>query len=82
MSKNASVKIKATKGKHKKQPWTYTIDAPGRGPDETVRERFANRRNALRSALRKLGAWNNASGFGTPRMCVIKGRTYPIVIID
>jgi hypothetical protein len=45
------------KGKHKTQPWTYTIDKPGGGPAVTVKERYAARRSAYRGALRHLGLW-------------------------
>lgn len=47
------------KGKHKTQPWTYTIDKPGGGPAVTVKERYAARRSAYRGALRHLGLWGN-----------------------
>ncbi len=42
------------KGRHKTQPWTFTIDEPGVGPVTTKRERYARKFTAKRGALRML----------------------------
>lgn len=42
------------KGRHRTQPWTFTIDEPGVGPVTTKRERYARKFTAKRGALRML----------------------------
>lgn len=59
MSKTKTITITVKKGRHAEQPYTYTIDQ-GIGPLMTPRERFTTRRNAKRSALRKLGVWSGS----------------------
>lgn len=90
MSK-AHVLITPKKGKHKSQPWTYTIDKPGGAPLETANERYTRRRSAVRGALRALDAqsssglpgrtWSYTGGYAWfwkgP-----KGKVYPIKVVE
>lgn len=79
MSKTKTITITVKKGRHAEQPYTYTIDQ-GRGPLMTPRERFTTRRNAKRSALRKLGAWH-----GTVRkrqVSPVNGKMHTLMMID
>lgn len=64
MSKTKTITITVKKGRHAEQPYTYTIDQ-GIGAPLALRGRFATRRNAKRSALRKLGVWSGESTWGT-----------------
>lgn len=50
------VLVTITKTKHKTQPYVLSIDKPGKGPDLTNRERYADKRGARRGALRALDA--------------------------
>jgi len=42
-------------GRHKTQPWTFTIDRPGPQKGETKRERYVSMWSAWRGACRVLG---------------------------
>lgn len=44
------------KGRHKAQPYSFDIDMPGSGPKVTKKERYAQRWNAKRAALKQAGA--------------------------
>lgn len=56
MTKKKPIIVTLIKGRHKTQPWTFTMDAPGPGPKDTVQERYARKDSARRGALRKLNA--------------------------
>lgn len=55
MAKKKPIVITIKETRHKKQPWTYTIDKPGTGPMETKQERYSRIWTAKRGALRQLG---------------------------
>lgn len=55
MAKKKPIVITIKETRHKKQPWTYTIDKPGKGPMETKEERYSRIWTAKRGALRQLG---------------------------
>jgi len=55
MAKAIIVTIK--KGKHKTQPFSFTIDKPGPASNETRKERYANPSNARRAARNILEAF-------------------------
>ena len=55
MAKKKPIVITIKETRHKKQPWTYTIDKPGTGPMETKEERYSRIWTAKRGALRHMG---------------------------
>ncbi len=55
MAKKKPIVITIKETRHKRQPWTYTIDKPGTGPMETKQERYSRIWTAKRGALRQLG---------------------------
>jgi hypothetical protein len=57
MAKKATVVVTLKKGKHKTQPWTFSIDDVGGAPNATVAERYTDSKSAKRGALRALGIW-------------------------
>lgn len=80
MNRKKPVLVTITKTRHKSQPWTFVYDEPGNGPLSTVRGRYADKKGAVRGALRKLKAqdfrsvphWNGYYGFFTPKGHSIK----------
>jgi hypothetical protein len=56
MSKKQPIKVTIKETRHKKQPWTVTIDMPGNNPLDELRERYARVFTAKRGAIRKLKA--------------------------
>jgi hypothetical protein len=56
MSKLKPIYVTLKQGRHKTQPWTFTIDRPGPQNKETKRERYATMWSAWRGARRVLGA--------------------------
>lgn len=56
MAKKKPVVVTITKGKHKTQPYTFSIDDVGPGPKVTVRERYTRVSSCKTGALRKLKA--------------------------
>lgn len=79
MSK-AQVVITITKGRHKSQPYSFTIDKPGSGPVETARERYSTRFAAVRGAMRKLGIYSPHGQ--SPAAVRIGGKVYPVTLAD
>lgn len=77
----AQVLITIKKSRHKSQPYTYTIDKPGGAPLETAAERYATKRNAIKGALRRLGAYNPTT-VGAAKWTSPKGKVYPINIAE
>ena len=55
MSKLKPIYVTLKQGRHKTQPWTFTIDRPGPQNKETKRERYATMWSAWRGACRVLG---------------------------
>jgi hypothetical protein len=55
MSKLKPIYVHLKQGKHKTQPWTFTIDRPGPQNKETKAERYATMWSAWRGACRVLG---------------------------
>jgi hypothetical protein len=60
MANSRPINILLTKGRHKTQPWTFTIDKPGSQSGETKRERYTTKKTAKRGALRALGVWTGS----------------------
>lgn len=58
MSKKKPITVTLTKGRHKTQPWTFSIDDIGPGPQVTVKERYTRKSTAKLDALGKLGIPN------------------------
>jgi hypothetical protein len=56
MSKLKPITVTLKESRHKKQPWTFTIDRPGPADDETKEERYVTMTTAKRGACRVLGA--------------------------
>jgi hypothetical protein len=56
MSKLKPITVLLKEGKHKTQPWSFTIDRPGPAYDETKKERYVTMRSAKRGAARVLAA--------------------------
>ena len=57
-TKKSTIYINVKKGKHRTQPWTFTIDMPGAIQSTKVPERYSCKKAAIRGALRKLDLWN------------------------
>ena len=53
-------------GRHKTQPWTFTIDRPGPQNKETKSERYARLYTAKRGALRMVKASPLSGGYAVP----------------
>lgn len=92
MSKLKGLTVTLKKGKHKTQPWTYTIDEVGPGPNSKATARFASKYSAWRSALRKLNAvtgggtfegraWNYSGGYSWYHKDA-KGKLRPITFVE
>jgi hypothetical protein len=71
MSTLKPIYVHLKEGKHKTQPWTFTIDRPGPQSKETKLERYVTMTTAWRGARRKLGAFE----YGTN----LKGETFYVV---
>jgi hypothetical protein len=56
MSNLKPIYVTLKEGRHKTQPWTFTIDRPGPQKGETKRERYVSMWSAWRGACRVLGA--------------------------
>ena len=56
MSKKKPVVVTITKTKHAKQPFTVTIDKPGKAEPYKLAQRYKNLFTAKRGALRNLNA--------------------------
>jgi S-adenosylmethionine:tRNA-ribosyltransferase-isomerase (queuine synthetase) len=56
MSNLKPIYVTLKEGRHKTQPWTFTIDRPGPQKGETKRERYVSMWSAKRGACRVLGA--------------------------
>jgi hypothetical protein len=56
MSNLKPIYVTLKEGRHKTQPWTFTIDRPGPQNKETKRERYVTMTTAKRGACRVLGA--------------------------
>ena len=54
MSNLKPIIVTLKQGRHKTQPWTFTIDRPGPQKGETKRERYVSMWSATRGAARKL----------------------------
>jgi NAD(P)H-dependent flavin oxidoreductase YrpB (nitropropane dioxygenase family) len=54
MSNLKPIYVTLKEGRHKTQPWTFSVDRPGPQKGETKRERYATMRSAKRGAARKL----------------------------
>lgn len=51
--------INVRKGKHKVQPWTWSIDKHGTNDIVTKgQERYVTKKSAIRGALRSLNLWD------------------------
>lgn len=50
------IEVIITKGKHKTQPYTVTIDPPGKAESTKLRQRYVSAFTARRGALRHLKA--------------------------
>jgi hypothetical protein len=77
------VRIIVKRGRHKTQPYSFVIDNPGKGPEESVQERYTERTKCIRGALRKIGAWKGTvkgPHYVTRR---VRGteKVYPVTII-
>ena len=62
MSKKKPVVVTITKTKHAKQPFTVTIDKPGKAEPYKLAQRYKNLFTAKRGALRNLNAVTHGSG--------------------
>jgi hypothetical protein len=62
MSNLKPIYVTLKEGRHKAQPWTFTIDRPGPQKGETKRERYVSMWSAKRGACRKLGAVTYGDG--------------------
>jgi hypothetical protein len=71
MSTLKPIYVHLKEGKHKTQPWTFTIDRPGAPEGETKRQRYVTMTTAWRGARRMLGAFE----YGTN----LKGKTFYVV---
>jgi hypothetical protein len=71
MSKLTPIYVRLKKGRHKTQPWTFTIDRPGAPEGETKRQRYVTMTTAWRGARRML----RAMAYGTN----LKGETFYVV---
>jgi hypothetical protein len=54
MSNLNPIYVTLKEGRHKTQPWTFTIDRPGPQNKETKQERYVSMWSAKRGAARKL----------------------------
>lgn len=61
-AKKKPIIVTITKGRHKTQPWTFSIDRPGKNPQTKNSERYSAYRSAWRGALRMLGAHKSLRG--------------------
>lgn len=57
MAKKKPVVVTITEGKHKTQPWTFSVDKPGPGPSGTVKERYTRQHSCKLGAVRWLGGY-------------------------
>jgi hypothetical protein len=71
MSRITPITVHLKEGKHKTQPWTFTIDRPGAAEGETKRQRYVTMTTAWRGARRML----RAMVYGTN----LKGETFYVV---
>jgi hypothetical protein len=71
------VLVTVTKGRHKKQPYSFSIDKPGPARQETRTERYSTDRNAVRAAMRILGA-KFYPRVDNGEMVTTNGGTYPV----
>lgn len=78
-SKKKGIVINVHKGKHKSQPWTFTIDMPGAIQSTKVPERYSCKKAAIRGALRKLDLWN---GRTTGTWNTVVGRKNYVVTVN
>lgn len=70
--------VTVKKGKHATQPYTVTIDPPGKAEPYKMRQRYADLKGAKRGALRQLKA--NKTDIGT-WIAMINGYAYTIKFI-
>lgn len=57
MAKKKPVVVTIIEGKHKTQPWTFSVDKPGPGPSGTVKERYTRQHSCKMGAVRWLGGY-------------------------
>lgn len=74
-SKKKPVTVTLKQTHHATQPWKFDIDDPGPGPKLTVKERYTDKRNCMRGALRKLDA-RTSSGYPGRPFCYTGGYTW------
>lgn len=59
MSKRNILYINVRKGKHKSQPWTWSVDKAYTNDIVTAgQERYVTKKSAIRGALRALNLWD------------------------
>lgn len=54
--KPKTITVTLSEGKHATQPWTVTIDRPGKAEPYRMKQRYCDRRSAHRGACRNLKA--------------------------
>jgi hypothetical protein len=59
MSNLKPIIVTLKKGRHKTQPWTFTVDRPGPQSKETKQERYVTMTTARRGACRVLADVSN-----------------------
>jgi hypothetical protein len=79
MSNLKPIYVTLKEGRHKTQPWMFTIDRPGPQKGETKRERYVSMWSAKRGALRVLQV--EEKGVTPCSSYTIKGKVRPVKFI-
>jgi hypothetical protein len=79
MSNLKPIYVTLKEGRHKTQPWTFTIDRPGPQKKETKAEWYATMYSAKRGALRVLQV--EEKGIAPCSSYTIKGKVRPVKFI-